>query len=180
MSQIRETYNQRIAPLIARIFSPLLLGTLIIYLVTILVAGKNPFLDREFLVSFNVMLVAVLALGIFVITEQSDDHKTKFLSFTGIVTSTLLGLALVIDGVALAAMIFRLISYGFTPNRVAVLGMNMLVFVHIAGILYHYTKHLIRQSPLTNTMQWISRYFPVYTLWTAFIVFVYPVLNSFH
>ncbi len=84
-----------------------------------------------------------------------------------------------IDGVALAAMLFRLASYGLTPNRVVVLGMNILVFVHILGILYHYVGHLLKNKPLSKTTEWIGFYLPVYTLWTAFVVFAYPILNTF-
>src|SRR5690606_41479171 len=55
----------RIAPVIARIFTPLVLITLAIYLVTVMVTGKNPYQDREFLLLFNVMLIAVMAIIVF-------------------------------------------------------------------------------------------------------------------
>src|SRR5690554_5288218 len=43
----------RVSPLIARIFSPLVLVMLVIYLAAMLYSGKDPYNDREFLLVFN-------------------------------------------------------------------------------------------------------------------------------
>lgn len=55
---------RNIAPYLAKIFSPLVLATLVAYLITVIWVGKNPFLDRNFLLSFNGILLSVLAVTI--------------------------------------------------------------------------------------------------------------------
>ncbi|WP_439882026.1 hypothetical protein ACSX1A_02465 [Pontibacter sp. MBLB2868] len=45
----------KVSPVIARIFSPLVLVMLVIYLFAILYSGKNPYSDREFLIIFNLL-----------------------------------------------------------------------------------------------------------------------------
>jgi len=59
-----------LAPWIARIFSPLVFLTLLAYLAVLLMAGRNPFLDRDFLIAFNGILLVVLAITIFTLTEK--------------------------------------------------------------------------------------------------------------
>jgi len=39
----------------------------------------------------------------------------------------LLAVSLVIDLIALSAILFRLTSYGLTPNRLVVLGANLII-----------------------------------------------------
>ncbi|UJH92133.1 hypothetical protein LZ575_06015 [Antarcticibacterium sp. 1MA-6-2] len=55
----------KISPVIARIFSPLVLVMLVIYLVAMLYSGKDPYNDREFLLIFNVLLIGVMAIIFF-------------------------------------------------------------------------------------------------------------------
>ncbi|MED2629741.1 DUF4153 domain-containing protein, partial [Bacillus thuringiensis] len=66
---------KNITPYISKIFSPLVLITLLIYLITVIWVGKNPFLDRNFLMAFNGILLGVLAVTIFSIVESDSDEK---------------------------------------------------------------------------------------------------------
>jgi hypothetical protein len=52
----------KVSPLIARIFSPLVLVMLVIYLGAIIYSGSDPYNDREFLLIFNALLVGVMAI----------------------------------------------------------------------------------------------------------------------
>ena len=69
---------KNITPYISKIFSPLVLITLLIYLITVIWIGKNPFLDRNFLMAFNGILLGVLAVTIFSIVESDSDEKRTF------------------------------------------------------------------------------------------------------
>ncbi|HSF53360.1 MAG TPA: hypothetical protein VLA71_06390, partial [Algoriphagus sp.] len=50
----------KVSPVIAKIFSPLVLVMLVVYLIAIAVTGKDPYNDREFLMLFNVVLIGVI------------------------------------------------------------------------------------------------------------------------
>ena len=169
----RANVGQRIAPAIAKIFSPLVLITLVAFLIANVVQGKSPFTDRDFLIVFNAMLMGVLAIAIFTISERpSAESKipSDYIAFALVIV------ALLVDVVALSAIVFRLSSYGLTPNRLAVLGANLLVFGNLAGILYYYTGFLRGNIDILDVEAWIARYLPLYAAWTAFIVFVIPFL----
>jgi len=164
---------KNIAPYLARIFSPLVLATLVAYLVTVILVGKNPFLDRNFLLSFNGVLLSVLAVTIFSITESSADEKKKISDYVNLL---LIVLALVIDSVALSAIVFRLASWGITPNRLAVLGLNILVFANLVWIMAAHIRFLRNKTGPSGIQNAVTRYLPVYGLWAAFVTFAFPLI----
>ncbi len=56
ITQTNPQLVNRVSPVIAKIFSPLVLITLVVYLVAILFSGKDPYKDRDFLMVFNFSL----------------------------------------------------------------------------------------------------------------------------
>lgn len=165
--------TNKIAPIIANIFSPLVLITLIIYLISIVITGKNPYNDRNFLIVFNGMLLGVMGIIVFSVTETSITKKQRFSEITLFVLTVI---TLVIDLVALSAILYRLGEFGFTPNRTAVLGSNLLIFGNLILIMFdlygvNFKNKEIKQVELT-----IAKYIPIYMVWTIFVVFLLPYL----
>lgn len=164
---------KNIAPYIAKIFSPLVLVTLLAYLGTVMWVGKNPFMDRDFLLSFNGVLLIVLVVTIFSITESSKDERK---SISDYINFALIILALIIDSVALSAIMFRLSSYGITPNRIAVLGINILVWANLIWIMVAYLRFLQDKAKLSAIQDAVTKYLPIYGLWAAFVAFTFPLI----
>ncbi|HWQ89695.1 MAG TPA: DUF4153 domain-containing protein [Desulfitobacteriaceae bacterium] len=164
---------KNIAPYIAKIFSPLVLATLLVYLITVIWVGKNPFLDRDFLISFNGILLSVLAVTIFSITESGANEKKNISDY---INFALIVLALIIDSVALSAIVFRLSSYGISPNRLAVLGVNILIWANLIWIMLSYLRFLQNKTGPATIQDAVTRYLPVYGLWAAFVTFAFPLL----
>ncbi|MDF2637000.1 MAG: hypothetical protein K0R78_3874 [Pelosinus sp.] len=164
---------KNIAPYIAKIFSPLVLVTLLVYLITVIWVGKNPFLDRNFLLSFNGILLSVLAVTIFSITESGTDEKKNVSDY---INFALIVLALLIDSVALSAIVFRLSSYGITPNRLAVLGVNILIWGNLIWIMLSYMRFLQNKTGPSSIQDAVTKYLPVYGLWAAFVTVTFPLI----
>jgi len=162
-----------IAPYIARIFSPLVLITLLAYLATVIWVGKNPFLDRDFLMAFNGVLLSVLAVTIFSVTESGKNEKKTVSDY---VNFALIAIALIIDSVALSAIVFRLSSYGISPNRLAVLGINMLIWGNLIWIMISYIRFLKNKTGPSAIHDAVTKYLPVYGLWAAFVTFAFPLI----
>jgi hypothetical protein len=165
--------TNKIAPVIANIFSPLVLLTAIVYLVALAISGKDLYSDREFLLVFNVMLLGVMAVIVFSISEISATGKHKFNELVLLVLSIT---TVVIDLIALSAIFYRLSAFGITPNRLAVLGSNILISGNLALIIIdlykvNFKKVLIREVELT-----IAKYLPVYLIWILFVVFGFPLI----
>ncbi len=166
----------KLAPVLARIFTPLFLITTIVYLGAMIIQGKSPYADRDFLIAFNILLVVVLCLCVFSISERTASRRKGLMDFMNM---ALVSVTLIIDLVALSAILFRLTSYGFTPNRIAVLGANLLVFCHLAGLIYHYLRYVRGERPFKRLENWISSYIPVYTTWSVIVAFGFPFFFRF-
>ena len=166
----------KVSPVIAKIFSPLVLVMLVIYLIAIAVTGKDPYNDRDFLLLFNALLVGVMALIFFSVAEGSSKERQPF----GIWILLLLSLAtIVVNGVALSAIIFRISEWGFTPNRTAVLGGNILILTHLLVVSWRLYHSAAKEAELSQVGRSIVIYLPVYMLWSAVVVFLLPVIFGF-
>ena len=167
------TLTNKIAPIIANIFSPLVLITLIAFLVNIPVSGIDLFNDREFLLIFNAMLLGVMGIIVFSISETSIHNKQKF---SEMVLFALAAVTLVIDLFALSAIFYRLSEFGITPNRMAVVGSNILIFGNIVIIMIDLYKVNFKNADIKSVEITISKYLPVYMLWTLIVVFGFPFI----
>src|SRR5690606_21179698 len=67
----------KISPVIAKIFSPLVLVMLIAYLAAILISDQSLYHDREYLLMYNILLIGVMAIILFSIAERSDNEISK-------------------------------------------------------------------------------------------------------
>jgi hypothetical protein len=165
--------TNRIAPVIANIFSPLVLITLLIFLISIPISGIDLYNDRDFLLIFNMMLLGVMGIIVFSVSETSV-HKRQRLS--EIVLLLLTGVTLIIDLVALSAIFYRLGEFGITPNRTAVVVLNILIFVNLALIMIDLYKVNFKKSEIKSVEDTISKFLPVYLIWTIIVVFGFPIL----
>jgi hypothetical protein len=165
--------TNRIAPVIAKIFSPIVLITMVIYLIAFLWAGGQVLRKREELIFFNIMLLAVMAIIVFSISDlMKKKHKNLLMLLS------LSVLACLINFIALTEIIGRL-SLGLTPNRVVVLISNVLIFIHLILISRNLYKAKYKHKSLPVIDSTVSRYMPVYAIWTLIVVFLVPVLFGF-
>ena len=168
--------TNKIAPIIANIFSPLVLITLVIYLVSILVSGKDPYNDRDFLLVFNIMLLGVMAIIMFSVSETSFQDKRKF---NNLVIFALSIVTIIINLIALSAILFRIAEFGFTPNRIAVLGSNVLIFGNLLLIMIDLFKANFKNKGANQVEFTIAKYLPIYMIWTIIMVFLIPIIFNF-
>jgi len=166
--------TDRIAPVIARVFTPLVLLSAVVYLVAISVSGISLSENREFLLVFNILLVGVMAIIVFSLSEldKSDVRKLNVILLFLLAVVTLL-----IDLFALAAIITRL-SEGFTPNRTVVLVSNILILVNLLLVLPDLYLAGFRGKPLDRVEKIINRYLPVYFIYSIVVIFIFPLIFS--
>jgi len=163
----------KIAPVIASIFSPLVLLTAIIFLVALAISGKDPYSDRDFLLIFNGMLLGVMAVIVFSVSETSVIGRQKFNEMILFILSIITA---IIDLIALSAIFYRLGSFGITPNRLAVLGSNILVLVNLVLLIKDLYKVNFKNAIIREVELTIAKYLPVYLIWILFVVFGFPMI----
>ena len=140
---------------------------------SILFVGKDPYNDREFLFVFNMMLIGVMAIILFSISETSINKKQKF---NEVMLLILTIITVVIDLVALSAIIYRLNEYGLTPNRIVVLVSNLLFFGNLVIIMYDLFRVNFMKQDIKLVELTIANYLPLYAIWTVIVVFGFPIL----
>ena len=163
----------KIAPLIAGLFSPLVLITLVVFLVTIVVTGKDPYNDRDFLLIFNIMLLGVMGIIIFSVSETSVIKNQKF---NAVILFVLSIITIIIDLIALSAIFYRLREYGLSPNRLAVLISNILVLINLILIMTDLFRINFRRKDFYVVEMTVSRFLPVYLLWIIIVTFGFPFI----
>lgn len=167
---------KNVSPVIAKVFTPLVLIMLIIYLSAVIYTGKDPYNDREFLLIFNLLLIGVMAIILFSVAETSKNTMNK--------TGTLLLLALslvtiILNGIALSAILFRISEWGISPNRLAVLGANILILTNLLMVTYRLFKTVKDGNEIEGIENSIASFLPIYGLWTFLVTFIFPVLFNF-
>jgi hypothetical protein len=177
ITQTNPQLVNKVSPVIAKIFSPLVLITLVVYLLAILFSGKDPYNDREFLMVFNLLLIGVMAIILFSIASSSQKNENRagiFILFAlSIVT-------VIVNGIALSAILFRISEWGITPNRIAVLGANILMLTNLLMVTFQLFKTVSKKADISNVENSISIFLPVYMFWTIIVTFFFPLLFGFN
>ena len=166
----------KISPVIARIFTPLVTITLAIFLVAIIFTGKDPYNDRDFLLIFNGVLIGVMALILFSLGEATKQHASRIHQYFLLALAVV---AIIDNGIALSAIGFRLLEYGVSPNRLAVLGSNALVMVHLVLVTRHVSRFLKGVETVEGIEKGLTSYLPYYAVWAAIVSFIFPLIFSF-
>jgi hypothetical protein len=176
LTQTNPQLVGKVSPVIARIFSPLVLVMLVIYLGAIFYSGKDPYNDRQFLVIFNALLIGVMAIIFFSVagTGAADKNRaeTVILLLLSLVT-------IIVNGIALSAILFRISEWGFTPNRAAVLGGNALILVNLVVVAVQLVRVLVKKENITSVGKVIAYFLPLYCLWAAIVTFLFPIFFGF-
>ena len=73
----------------------------------------------------------------------------------------------------------RITEFGFSPNRVAVLGMNLILLVNLAWSAVLYIRFLSGRGSFTVLERWQTDYLPAYAVWAAIVVIVFPPLFGY-
>jgi hypothetical protein len=167
---------EAIAPVLARIFTPLFLAVLVSLLVAILVTGRAPSQDRELLIWFDLLLVLVLGLTLYTMSARDAEEPTRLWD---VMTLALVVVALVVDGIALSGIATRLAEYGVTANRLAALGENIVLLVNLVLVAAGYVRFVLGRRPYQAVVEVQMRYLPVYAVWAAIGVIVFPPLFGF-
>src|SRR5690606_9822186 len=138
--------------------------------------GRGIDIEREILIACDLLLVLVLALLLYSISAR-DRHAPR--GAFDLLLVTLVVSALIVDGVALAAMASRISEMGWTPNRLAALGMNIVLLVNLGWSAWLYQRFLRGRGAFAAVERWQTGYLPVYAAWAAVVVIVFPPLFGF-
>ncbi len=174
--EAKQSIIENLAPVLAAIFTPLfallISASAVLYLATRVWVNFN----RELLLSFDALLLVVVALVVYGISARDSARPVganDWIRFAAVVS------AIVLDGLVLVSMLSRIGEYGLTPNRVAAFGLNLILLLNLLGTVWFSLRHLTGRATISGLERWQTEYLPVYFAWLAFVVLLLPVLFSF-
>lgn len=174
--EAKQSVIENMAPVLTRVFTPLFALLLLFFLFTMLVSGRGINVEREVLIAFDLLLVLVLGLLLYAITARSVSDPPGFFD---LILLVLIICTLLVDVLALAAIAGRISEFGFTPNRVAALGENLLLLINLGWSAVLYGGFLAGREKFPALLHWQARYLPAFSLWAAIVVIVFPPWFNF-
>jgi hypothetical protein len=174
--EAKQGVIENMAPVLTRLFTPLFAAVLVTFLGTVLLTGRGVDIEREVLIAFDLLLVIVLALLLYSVSARDPLSPPGVFDVLQVV---LVVSALLANAVALWAIAARITEFGFTPNRVAALGENVILLVNLAWSAVLYIRFLGRRGSFAAIERWQTDYVPVYALWAALVVIAFPPLFAF-
>jgi hypothetical protein len=164
---------KHISPLVAKIFTPLVFFVLSTFTLGLFLTQHAAYQDRQVLLVLNGVLISVMALILFSISTLNQSKTTQlqmgllfFLSAISLLDNT----------IALSSVVWRLLEMGLSPNRVAVFGANVLIWIHLFKVALALWQTWRKAETKDKVEQAIAGYLPVYALWCCVVCFVFPWL----
>ncbi|UZX01406.1 hypothetical protein F8G81_01315 [Arthrobacter sp. CDRTa11] len=174
--EAKQQVVENIAPVLTRVFTPLTIAMLLVLLAVLATAGGLVDVDRNLLILLDAILVLVLCLLLYSISARDPLAPTGLADALQLV---LVLAALAVDAVMLTAMLTRIAEFGFSPNKIAALGLNLLLLVHLVRAAWLTLGFLRGRTSFDALERWQTQYLPVYSAWAAVVVVVFPLVFGF-
>ena len=172
----KQRVVENMAPVLSMLFTPMFAFMLACAAVVYAVTGLGDAFDRELLSVFDALLLVVLGLVLYGLSAREPSTSPNWMDAVQLVA---VAFALVLDLLVLGSMIARIGDLGFTPNRTAALGLNLVLLANLAVAGWLSTLFLRRRSTLHRLERWQTAYLPVFAVWAAAVVVVLPPLFGF-
>jgi hypothetical protein len=172
----KQRIVENMAPVLTALFTPLFAVMLVTAAIVYAVTGLGSAFDRELLGVFDALLVVVLGLVLYGMSARDASQTPGWMDRIQLVAVVS---ALLLDLLVLASMVSRIGDLGFTPNRTAALGLNLVLLVNLAGTAWLSTRFLSRHGTYHRLERWQTGYLPAFALWAAAVVVVLPWLFDF-
>jgi hypothetical protein len=174
--EAKQSVIENMAPVLTRLFTPLFTLVLLAFLTTMAWTGNPVNIERNVLIAFDLLLVLVVGLVLYAASARDPEAPPNFFDRLQLL---LVASALVVDAVALAAIAVRITEFGFTPNRVAALGENLILLVNLAWSARLYWGFVRGSGRFAALEAWQTAYLPVYSAWAALVVILFPPLFGY-
>ncbi len=174
--EAKQSVIENMAPVLTMIFTPLFTLMLLAFLGTMVWTGNAISVERDVLIAFDLLLVLVVGLLLYAFSARDPHAEPRFfdkLQFLLVVC------ALLVDAMALWAILARITEFGFTPNRMAALGENLILLTNLGGAAVLYALFLRGRKGFASMERWQTNFLPVYLVWAVVVVVVFPIIFGF-
>ncbi|HKI86178.1 MAG TPA: permease prefix domain 1-containing protein [Thermoanaerobaculia bacterium] len=174
--EAKQSVIENMAPVLTRLFTPLFTLVLLAFLATMGWTRTWISIERNVLIGFDLLLAVVVGLVLYTISARDPEAPAG--AFDALQLLLVLA-ALVVDSLALAAIVARISDFGFSANKVAALGENIVLLGNLLGAALLYVRFLRGKVAFTILERWQTTYLPVYFAWAWLVVALFPPLFGF-
>jgi hypothetical protein len=174
--EAKQSVIENMAPVLTRVFTPLFAVTLLAFLVAVTWTKNGIDVQRDVLILFDLLLVVVLGLLLYAISARDVAARPGLFDRLQL---ALVVSALIIDVMVLLAITGRITEWGFSPNKTAALGENVILLTNLAWSAWLFLGFLRGRMPFARLEHWQTRYVIVYALWAWTVVLVFPLVFDF-
>jgi hypothetical protein len=125
------------------------------------------------LILFDLLLVIVLGLLLYAISARDRTARPGLFDRLQL---ALVVSALIIDAMVLLAITGRITEWGFSANKTAALGENVILLVNLGWSAWLLLGVLRRGRPFAALDLWQTRYLDVYAAWAWVVALAFPVI----
>lgn len=168
---------------LSRILMPFSLLFIFILLILLLMPDIRPYDNRVTFILYNIML-AVIVLNMFFIRA---DYKSSI--FTKALYIVLPIVAILFDILVLTSSLYRLAEYGITPNKITLVGTNLVMLGNLVFITFFNIKSILNIFKNNEDIKDIKNitigdsksvlYIYVYAAWAFIVCFIMPLFYIF-
>lgn len=183
--EAKQSVIENIAPVLTKLFTPLFTLLLLAFFVAGLLqaglvepaeGGIEMFGQRDLLIIFDVVLVVVLGLLLYAMSAREPLAPPSWFDRLQLV---MVIAAILVDLLVLFAMIGRIAEYGASPNKLASLGLNLILLANLSGAAWLQLRFLLGRTPWDRLERWQTGFIPVYLVWSTIVVVVFPPLFGY-
>ena len=174
--EAKQSVVENMAPVLTRLFTPLFAVTLLTFLVAMIWTNKGIDVERDVLIIFDLLLVIVLGLLLYAISARDPVARPGLFDKLQL---ALVVSALIIDVMVLLAIAGRITEWGFSPNKTAALGENVILLTNLAWTAWLFLGFVQRRTPFARLEHWQTRYLIVYAVWAWTVVLIFPLVFDF-
>jgi len=173
--EAKKSVIENIAPVLTAIFTPIFAAMLLVTTAIYAVTAFGRTFDRNSLGLFDALLIVVVGLVIYGISARSTRRAGLMdaLRLTAVVAAVLL------DLLVLVAMLARIGQFGFTANRVAALGLNLVLLIDLVVTAVIIVRMLRGRTPPLALERWQTSYLLVIAGWVTAVVLLVPPVFGF-
>jgi hypothetical protein len=174
--EAKQSVIENMAPVLTRVFTPLFAATLVAFLAAVAWTTSGIDVERDVLILFDLLLVVVLGLLLYAISARDAVARPGLFDRLQL---ALVVSALVIDVLVLVAITGRITEWGFSPNKTAALGENIVLLTNLAWSAWLFLGFVRGRTPFARLERWQTRYLAVYAGWAWVVVLAFPLVFDF-
>ena len=145
------------------------LAGLAVFAVMSLFSETKPYSDRDTFILFNVLLVFVICFHTY---SSLGSTESRFINICSLALAVI---TVLLDLYTLSATIYRISSFGISPNKLTLLVTNITMLGNLVFILFRCFKEKSFKVPAEK----IVVYLPAYAVLAFIVVFIFPFAFKF-